>query len=97
MLRLIRSLLQQHIDNIDSGNTNINYEQQCQILKAMSNIQQPNEEFCKIEAAEYVNLSVSTFEKRIEQGLIPKGKKVGKFKECRWYKSDLDLYLINEQ
>ena len=97
MLKLIRDLLQKFIDDLDSGNTNISYEKQCQIIRVLSIIGDENEEFSKVEAADYVGLSVSSFEKRIEQGLIPKGTKVGRFKEHRWYKSDLNIYLINNK
>ena len=38
MLKLIREILQKHIDDIDSGNTNLNYEQQCNLLKVLSNV-----------------------------------------------------------
>lgn len=43
-----------------------------------------------------MNMSVSTFEKRMEQGLMPKGVSVEGFKEHRWYKSDLDVYKMNK-
>lgn len=97
MLSIIRSLLQQHIDNIDSGNTNLNYEQQCKLLRIMSNVDigQDNE-MNKTEAADYIGVSRATFDNYVKDGFIPKGKEVGRFKELRWYKSDLDLYLLNK-
>lgn len=97
MLSIIRSLLQQHIDNIDTGNTNLNYEQQCKLLRIMSNVDigQDNE-MNKTEAADYIGVSRATFDNYVKDGFIPKGKEVGRFKELRWYKSDLDLYLLNK-
>ena len=97
MLSIIRSLLQQHIDNIDSGNTNLNYEQQCKLLRIMSNVDigQDNE-MNKTEAADSIGVSRATFDNYVKDGFIPKGKEVGRFKELRWYKSDLDLYLLNK-
>jgi predicted DNA-binding transcriptional regulator AlpA len=97
MLSIIRSLLQQHIDNIDAGNTNLNYEQQCKLLRIMSNVDigQDNE-MNKTEAADYIGVSRATFDNYVKDGFIPKGKEVGRFKELRWYKSDLDLYLLNK-
>ena len=97
MLSIIRSLLQQHIDNIDTGNTNLNYEQQCKLLRIMSNVDigQDNE-MNKTEAADYIGVSRATFDNYVKDGFIPKGKEVGRFKELRWYKSDLDLYLFNK-
>jgi predicted DNA-binding transcriptional regulator AlpA len=97
MLSIIRSLLQQHIDNIDTGNPNLNYEQQCKLLRIMSNVDigQDNE-MNKTEAADYIGVSRATFDNYVKDGFIPKGKEVGRFKELRWYKSDLDLYLLNK-
>lgn len=97
MLSIIRSLLQQHIDNIDTGNTNLNYEQQCKLLRIMSNVDigQDNE-MNKTEAADYIGVSRATFDNYVKDGFIPKGREVGRFKELRWYKSDLDLYLLNK-
>ena len=97
MLSIIRNLLQQHIDNIDSGNTNINFQQQSDIIKILSNVNlgQDNE-MNKTDAADYLGVSRATFDNYVRDGFIPKGKKVGNFKELRWYKSDLDLFLINQ-
>ena len=97
MLSIIRSLLQQHIDNIDTGNTNLNYEQQCKLLRIMSNVDIGQDiEMNKTEAADYIGVSRATFDNYVKDGFIPKGKEVGRFKELRWYKSDLDLYLLNK-
>jgi predicted ATP-binding protein involved in virulence len=38
MLKIIRNILQKFIDDIDANNTHLSYEQQCQILKVLSNI-----------------------------------------------------------
>lgn len=34
----IRSILQKHIDDIDADNSNINFEQQCSIIKILSQV-----------------------------------------------------------
>lgn len=97
MLKIIRNLLQQYIDNIDSGNTNIDFQQQSDIIKILSNVNLGQEnEMNKTQAADYLGVSRATFDNYIKDGFIPKGKKVGNFKELRWYKSDLDLFLINQ-
>lgn len=97
MLKLIREILQKHIDDIDSGNTNLNYEQQCNLLKVLSNVDIGEEnEMNKTQAAEYLNISRATFDNYVSNGWIPKGKQVGRFKELRWYKSDLDIFLMNQ-
>lgn len=95
MLKIIRAILQKWIDDIDADNTNLSCEQQCDIIRILSNIDlgQDNE-MSKTQAADYLGVSRATFDNYVRDGFIPRGKQVGKFKELRWYKSDLDLYLM---
>ena len=95
MMNLIRTILQKFIDDIDADNTKLSYEQQCDLLKVLSNVNigQDNE-MNKTQAADYLGVSRATFDNYVRDGFIPKGKQVGNFKELRWYKSDLDLFLI---
>ena len=97
MLKIIRNILQQFIDDIDADNTNLNYEQQCNIIRVLSNVNlgQDNE-MNKTQAADYLGVSRATFDNYVRDGFIPKGKQIGNFKELRWYKSDLDLFLIKQ-
>lgn len=97
MLKIIREILQKFIDDIDADNTNMNYEQQCNVLRVLSNVNigQDNE-MNKTQAADYLGVSRDTFDNYIRDGFIPKGKQVGHFKELRWYKSDLDIFLLNQ-
>lgn len=97
MLNLIREILQKFIDDIDADNTNLSYEQQCQLIQVLSNVNlgQDNE-MNKTQAADYLGVSRATFDNYVRDGFIPKGKQIGKFKELRWYKSDLDLFLIKQ-
>ena len=95
MLKIIRTILQKWIDDIDADNTNLNYEQQCNIIRLMSNVDLGQEnEMNKTQAADYIGVSRATFDNYVRDGFIPKGKQVGNFKELRWYKSDLDLFLM---
>jgi predicted DNA-binding transcriptional regulator AlpA len=95
MMNLIRTILQKFIDDIDADNTKLSYEQQCDLLKVLSNVNigQDNE-MNKTQAADYLGVSRATFDNYVRDGFIPKGKQIGNFKELRWYKSDLDLFLI---
>lgn len=97
MLKIIRSILQQFIDDIDADNSNLSYEQQCDIIRILSNVDlgQDNE-MNKTQAADYLGVSRATFDNYVHDGFIPKGKQIGKFKELRWYKSDLDLFLMKK-
>jgi excisionase family DNA binding protein len=47
----------------------------------------------KTQAAEYIGVSRATFDNYIHDGFLPKGTKVEGFKELRWYKSDLDVFI----
>lgn len=97
MLHIIKTLLQKYIDDIDADNSNISYEQQCAILKILSNVNTGQEnEMNKTQAADYLGVSRATFDNYVRDGFIPKGKQVGNFKELRWYKSDLDLFMIKQ-
>ena len=97
MLQIIRSILQKYIDDIDANNTNLNYEQQCSIIRILSNVDIGQEnEMNKTQAADYIGVSRATFDNYVRDGFIPKGKQVGNFKELRWYKSDLDIFLVSQ-
>ncbi len=97
MLKVIRAILQKFIDDIDSNNTNLDFQQQCDIIKILSNVNLGQEnEMNKTQAADYVGVSRATFDNYVRDGFIPKGKQVGNFKELRWYKSDLDLFMMKQ-
>lgn len=91
MLQLIKTALKQFINDIDSGNTNINEEQQQELLSLL--LQFNSKELSKVEAAEYIGVSRASFDNYVRKGLIPKGHKRQGFKELSWNKSDLDKYL----
>ena len=97
MLKIIRNILQQFIDDIDADNSKLNYEQQCNVIRVLSNVNlgQDNE-MNKTQAADYIGVSRATFDNYVRDGFIPRGRQVGNFKELRWYKSDLDIFLIRQ-
>ena len=97
MLQIIKTILQKFIDDIDADNTNLNYQQQCNIIRILSNVDigQDNE-MNKMQAADYLGVSRATFDNYVRDGYIPRGKQIGHFKELRWYKSDLDLFLLKQ-
>ena len=79
MLKIIRSILQQYIDNIDANNTNLSYEQQCDIIRILSNVDSGKDnEMNKTQAADYLGVSRATFDNYVHDGFIPKGKQVGR-------------------
>lgn len=97
MLQIIRNILQKFIDDIDADNSNLSYEQQCGIIRILSNVDIGQEnEMNKTQAADYLGVCRATFDNYVRDGLLPKGKQIGSFKELRWYKSDLDVFLVNQ-
>lgn len=93
MLQIIKNILQQIINDIDSGNSNISEYQQLEIIDMLQKIN--CKELSKLESANYIGVSRATFDNYINKGFIPKGHKRQGFKELSWNKSDLDKF-INE-
>ena len=73
MLKIIRNLLQQIINDIDSGNSNISESEQLETIQFIQKIY--SKELSKLEAADYIGVSRATFDNYINKGWIPKGKK----------------------
>ena len=91
MLKIIRSLIQQILNDIDSGNSNISEEEQKEILDLLQKIN--SKTLSKIEAANYIGVSRATFDNYIKSKLIPRGQKRIGFKELSWRKQDLDNFI----
>ena len=91
MMQLIKTILEQFIKDIDSGNSNINEAEQGEIISLFEKIN--HKEMSKIESANYIGVSRATFDNYIVKGLIPKGHKRQGFKELSWFKKDLDICL----
>lgn len=91
MIQLIKTTLQQLLDDIDSGNTNIDENEQLELIQLLQKIN--TKELSKIESANYIGVSRATFDNYIDKGLIPKGQKRQGFKELSWNKYDLDKFL----
>ena len=91
MMQLIKTTLQQLLNDIDSGNTNIDENQQLELIQILQKIN--TKELSKIEAANYIGVSRATFDNYINRGLIPKGIKRLGFKELSWNKYDLDKFI----
>lgn len=93
MLKIIRNLLQQIIDDIDSGNSNISEKEQLDTIEFIQRL--TSKELSKIESAEYIGVSRATFDNYIKENKIPRGHKRPGFKELSWNKQDLDKFLNN--
>ena len=89
MIGLIISLLQNCIDRIDAGNSNLSAEEEVEIIELLKKYTNKDRKFSKYQACKYLNISRATFDKYIRDGKIPKGKKEAGFKELFWKESEL--------
>ena len=89
MIGLIKSLLQNCIDRIDAGNSNLSAEEEIEIIELLKKYTNKDRKFSKYQACKYLNISRATFDKYIREGKIPKGKKEAGFKELFYLESDL--------
>lgn len=94
MNNIIKVLLQQIINDIDSGNSNISEKDQLEIINVLEKVS--SKELSKIESANYIGVSRATFDNYINKGLIPKGRKRQGFKELSWSKKDLNEFLCQK-
>ena len=81
MVDLIRSLLQNCIDRIDAGNSNLNATEEIEVIELLKKYTDKDRKLSKYQACTYLNMSRATFDKYIREGKIPKGKKEAGFKE----------------
>lgn len=90
MLKILRNLLQQIIDDIDCDNSNIyNEEDMFKIIEALKEYTRKDIMLSKYQAYTFLNMSRATFDNKVRAGEIPDGIKVPGFKELMWNKKDL--------
>lgn len=93
MLKLIRKLLLKLVDDIDTGNSNIDEDEQKEILNILNRIH--SNRLSKEAACKYLNMSRATFDNLVRDGKLPRGRKEVGFKELSWTKHELDEYVAN--
>ena len=89
MMNIIKSLLQNCIDRIDSGNSNLSADEEIEIIQLLKKYTDKDKKLSKYQACKYLNMSRATFDKYVREGKIPKGKKEAGFKELFYLESDL--------
>ena len=95
MLSIVRNLLKDIIDNIDSGNSNITEEEQRNIIELLSNIQENR--ISKYQACQYLNISRAKFDNLVKEGKLPEGRHQAGFKEKYWKKSEILKYITKDK
>ena len=99
-LKLIRELLVEAINKIDSGNSNHSSDELDVIIKDLTKLNRGIKRISKREACDKIlHCSSSTFDNYLKLGLIPPGHKEVGFKELSWSEKDFDgatLYKIGK-
>lgn len=90
MIQIIKRILLQLVEDIDSSNSKISEEEQLEIINLIQKIN--SKELSKIESAEYLGVSRATLDNYVREGKLPKGRKRAGFKELSWNKIDLDNF-----
>lgn len=92
MLRVIRNILQNLINDIDAGNSTLTEEEAIKIIEKLRRLTDKSR-FSKYSACQYLNISRATFDNYVREGKIPRGKHEKGFKELSWSKQDLDKFI----
>ena len=89
MLKVIKKQLLKVVDDIDSGNTNLNESEQMEIAEFLKKFNSRGRMLSKYQAYTHLNISRAQFDNLIREGKIPKGIKEAGFKELRWNLKDI--------
>ena len=97
MIKVIRRLLEDIINNIDAGNSNLSEGECLKAIDLLKEFTDKTKVFSKYEACKYLNISRATFDNYVKMNKLPKGQKQAGFKELSWFKKDLDLFIKNNK
>lgn len=92
-IKLLKIALEQLIDDIDCGNSNTSDEDVTKILEMINTVSNTRNKLSKYQAMKMLNVSRSTFDKYVSDGLLPEGKKQQGFKEKFWELKDLQDFV----
>lgn len=92
MLSIIKELLLNIVDNIDTGNSKIPEDKQIELIGYLNEFTNTTERLSKYKACQYLNVSRATFDNYVREGKLPKGKKTPGFNELSWTKKELEEY-----
>jgi len=90
-MKTLRTLLQNIIDDMDCGNSNLSDEEILEVIDMLKEYSRKDIPLSKYQAYTYLNISRAKFDNLVREGRLPKGQKVPGFKELRWYKRDLKI------
>lgn len=93
MIKLIRKLLLDVVDDIDAGNSNLTEEEALKAIETLKTFTNKDKRLSKYAACKYLNVSRATFDNYVREGKLPKGKHDIGFKELSWSIKDLDKFI----
>lgn len=93
MIQVIKKLLLDIIQNIDSENSNISEGEALEIVDSLKRFTDKEKRLSKYAACEYLNVSRATFDNYVREGKLPRGKHEIGFKELSWSKKELDEFV----
>lgn len=97
MLETIKKALQAILDDLDSGNTNLTEEEEFAIIDTINRLLRKERLISKYQAYTYLNISRATFDRLVQEGRLPRGKKIAGFKELFWDEKQIRDYLRKER
>lgn len=97
MLEIVKKTLQSIIDNIDSGNSNLTEEECLTVVDTIKRLSQKERLISKYTAYTNLGISRATFDRLVQEGRLPKGKKIAGFKELFWDERKIHEYLKHER
>ena len=90
MIKLIRNILEDYINKIDSGNSNLDEESAISILKAITDSTDMTKRVSKYKACQILCISRATFDNYVREGKLPQGEHTIGFKEKSWSMKDIN-------
>lgn len=93
LLEQLREYLVDIIERIDTGRCKSTPAGTSRIISVIQEYTQTDREITKTEAAEYLSISTSTFDRMVKEGKIPRGHKTKRHRTLVWSTSDLDKVL----
>lgn len=90
--KLIRDLLVEKIEALDTGNSNIDEESALTIINAINSSTDMNKRVSKYKACQILHISRATFDNYVREGKLPKGTHEQGFKELSWSMYDLNKF-----
>lgn len=93
LLPAIRAVLVELIDRIDSGRCSTTEQQEKMFLELVRMFADKEERVSKYKACQYLNMSRASFDNKVREGLLPRGRKIPGWKELSWSLKELDDYI----